>query len=573
MPALVFYGGFRSFLAGDDLIVVSRVALAIRLAQLIVLVTVTTMTSDSFYRLRQDVDKLKASCGLSEDFVFRRETLVNRSFEISAAYLISAYLTTIFGAVLEIMIARASSKGTPTRQDERASLKYLCCIKMIPLSLLRVLNTLLGILVIFVLRERCSCGFTQSDYTLECPDVPVWYGWVSGLVVTHFIEAAFVALFAAMFLKKTAGRAPLPSCFNSETKWKLLCKCCCTVSALLTCCFYGGTDSDTTDFADIGIILADFFDSGGKLDIVISDIMLGLRMLARVQKRRQDAARKELIDMIHTEGGTRGNSDDRETKEEEEEEDCDDANMAEFLANIAEGQESEHEIPLATEDDGDSRGKSKRKRSVVYQIKRDKTSPHGLVQPTTRTVLVVGNKRDALAIAEGARFIQLSNSIYEFRITALQTSFLQACSRLTESGRRVAYWCTTKAEETADQTIPLGIPVGAGFQMANNTGRKLLELTGLKDAGMELVYVQFGVGLARQPYCISLDNDWKSIVIAIRGTYSLDDVVADLTMLPESLKEWGEKCGFDSEDCFVHSGMLKSSVWIYNDLETYVLVS
>ena len=53
-----------------------------------------------------------------------------------------------------------------------------------------------------------------------------------------------------------------------------------------------------SDFADIGIIMADFFDDGGNLDVVLSDIVLGLRLLARVQKLRLAEARQELLAMM-----------------------------------------------------------------------------------------------------------------------------------------------------------------------------------------------------------------------------------------------------------------------------------
>jgi hypothetical protein len=87
------------------------------------------------------------------------------------------------------------------------------------------------------------------------------------------------------------------------------------------------------------------------------------------------------------------------------------------------------------------------------------------------------------------------------------------------------------------------------------------------DAKTELIYVQFREGYAETPYCIAVDHAWKSVVVTIRGTEGLDDVVADLTLRPQSMEEWGNKCGFDGEEYFVHAGMLTCSSWIYNDLE------
>ena len=49
------------------------------------------------------------------------------------------------------------------------------------------------------------------------------------------------------------------------------------------------------DFADVAIILADWFDDGGTLDVVPSDIIVGLRTLARVQRQEKLKCRNEVV--------------------------------------------------------------------------------------------------------------------------------------------------------------------------------------------------------------------------------------------------------------------------------------
>ena len=584
MPALVFYGGYRSFLAGDDLGILTVFAMLFRVVQLIVIVAITIIvtaasssSSSLETALRRDVNDLEELCNSNNNnnnannnqvvVEFTRERLLNHAYELSVTYLVSSYVTAVFGLILELCICKAGSKGTPVQQDERAALRPMCCIKLIPMSLLRIFNMILGVMMIYILRQSCSCAGTTNDFRQQCPNFYAWQGWVACLIVTHFIEAGMVGLFALCFLQKTAGRAPLPACFQAETKWKFFCKCCCTVSALLTCCCYGGMDSSTTtDFTDIGIIMADFFDSGGILDVVLSDIMLGIRMLARVQKLHQDAARKELMDLMKTEEGRNGDSND--------DDEGNDADMADWLVQRDKREDRSHHLDISftmnDDRDGDEFDRKKRRQSVIYQIQHDSTTNNEVVsKPAIRAILSASNQKDALVIAEGARFIHLSNSIYDFKVNAVQSNLAHLCSTIGESGRRTAFWCCANAEEKIENTF-LGKPVGAGFQIAKYVEQKFLKMAGLEDATTELVYVQFGVGLARTPYCVSLDHAWKSIVIAIRGTYSLDDVVADLTIKPESMEKWGTKCNFDGKDCFVHAGMLRCSEWIYNDLETYV---
>jgi hypothetical protein len=98
----------------------------------------------------------------------------------------------------------------------------------------------------------------------------------------------------------------------------------------------------------------------------------------------------------------------------------------------------------------------------------------------------------------------------------------------------------------------------------------------MKQAGVEdseIVHVSFQDGVIASPYAVVLDHDWKSVVIVIRGTLSLDDALTDLTIRPESLEEAASRYGFQGCEGYVHSGILASAEWIYNDLsERKILV-
>jgi sn1-specific diacylglycerol lipase len=63
-----------------------------------------------------------------------------------------------------------------------------------------------------------------------------------------------------------------------------------------------------------------------------------------------------------------------------------------------------------------------------------------------------------------------------------------------------------------------------------------------------MVHFSTSNDLFRSPFIVSLDYDWKAIVVSIRGTYSLDDLLVDLKHTPSTLD--GEN------DVLVHSGML-----------------
>ena len=44
---------------------------------------------------------------------------------------------------------------------------------------------------------------------------------------------------------------------------------------------------------------------------------------------------------------------------------------------------------------------------------------------------------------------------------------------------------------------------------------------------------------------IVVDRAWKTVVVAIRGTLSLEDMITDVTISPRCLEELGKKFGFD----------------------------
>lgn len=94
----------------------------------------------------------------------------------------------------------------------------------------------------------------------------------------------------------------------------------------------------------------------------------------------------------------------------------------------------------------------------------------------------------------------------------------------------------------------------------------------LDEAGLEpedIIYASLQTGVERRPYCITLDKEWKAIVVVVRGTFALEDAVTDLTIKPTSLDECGEQFGFDGQGEYAHSGMFASAAWVNSDIEKH----
>ena len=89
----------------------------------------------------------------------------------------------------------------------------------------------------------------------------------------------------------------------------------------------------------------------------------------------------------------------------------------------------------------------------------------------------------------------------------------------------------------------------------------------IKKNNAEIVYAAFENDSTAKPYAIFLDHDKECIVIAIRGTLSLEDCITDVLADPVELVEAGERWGFDGRNSWTHMGFLKAAARIRNDLE------
>lgn len=97
--------------------------------------------------------------------------------------------------------------------------------------------------------------------------------------------------------------------------------------------------------------------------------------------------------------------------------------------------------------------------------------------------------------------------------------------------------------------------------------RALLLVAGIPDA--DLVYAEFNNKLSSVPYCILLDHERSLVVLSIRGSLSLEDIVTDTLVLPESLEEVGIKYGFDGRGQYCHAGVLACFENVMRDLEKH----
>jgi hypothetical protein len=178
------------------------------------------------------------------------------------------------------------------------------------------------------------------------------------------------------------------------------------------------------------------------------------------------------------------------------------------------------------------------------------------IVPIQREVLHPSHPRDKYLIAEGARFITMAQAIYTWISYLLEHPATGLCDLACRATfRSICYQHSLEGTVVGDY----------------GCRQHLIALETISGISPEdVVYAQFRQGIKPKPYAIVLDHEWKSIVIAIRGTLSLEDMLADITLRPIELETIGQECGFDGKGRYCHAGIFESSEWIYRDLARYV---
>lgn len=73
--------------------------------------------------------------------------------------------------------------------------------------------------------------------------------------------------------------------------------------------------------------------------------------------------------------------------------------------------------------------------------------------------------------------------------------------------------------------------------------------------------------LIATPYCILVDTEAKEVILSVRGSASLEDLVTDLQLSPVSMEDVGQVCGFNGSEFYAHRGILTRAKWIVNDIK------
>mmetsp|Transcript_21209 Transcript_21209/g.42636 ORF Transcript_21209/g.42636 Transcript_21209/m.42636 type:complete len:977 (-) Transcript_21209:10-2940(-) len=529
MPALTIFRTFttRPF-AGDDLQLICFVLGTYRLIQLFCLIPLAVITLVNRFKgndlLYNGYGRWCPQYELLSDNEFISLSYEDRQKVTRPS---SQYLFTMLAAIFMVVdvawmfaVWSAASVGTPTQPKGRDKiLRPLIIFKMFVINFFPVALVVYGIIKTYNSRaNNYGCGNVPLLYD---PDATPAFVLFSILLVTYALELlVFPTIATNKIVKFTRGHIASERYSTQKRGERLemclggLMKC---FSVLLNNPNLGGKElKNKGELKDFASNLMGFANNDTKLDIVLSDMYIGAKMLARVQAERRLLAIQRL----------QQTSNQKKTEREDKD-------------NIVEAPTGDA-IEGATKKDYRSTLKKDGKRRSVLTLQTSEQGKEYVV--VEKDVLCSDNKNDVDVLKEVAHYSIYAEYVYwHFRLVAIEHFAL---------GKE-----ETRFLPSSDTTWDLI--------------REKFSLTSIGLDESLLVYASFHSGLASTPYAVIVDEVKETVVIAIRGTISMEDWVIDLQYVPSPLDKVGDICGFDGKGRLCHKGVLTRAKWLYNDLKKY----
>ncbi|KAL3796024.1 hypothetical protein HJC23_013081 [Cyclotella cryptica] len=405
----------------------------------------------------------------------------------------------------------AASIGTPTQPMGRDEyLKPLIIFKMFAVNVFPLLLIALGIAKVVEGRQNnYGCGDEEPKFY---PDDRPIYGLFCVLLFTFALELlVFPAILTNKIVHLIRSSKLVRKTYSTRAKGERLEQCLGMIFKCIALCSKGQGGHDLKnkgEWRDFASNLMEFANNDAKVDVVLSDMYVGGKLLARVQAERRFLAIQKL----------------KTTSNQQQDESLDDdESTGDFVDHSTDRRQL-----LKTK-------KSKNKRILTLQPQVD-----GDYVVSEKNVLSSKSAEDVEILTASAHFSQYALYIYFDIFDAALHDF-----DLPEG-------CQTFVRDCNDLL---------------NHHNDSFRLTRMGCEHAHLCYANFSNGIAATPYAILVDEMKETVVITVRGTNSLEDWVIDLQYVPLPLDECGSVCGFDGEGHYCHKGVLTRAKWMYNDMK------
>ena len=331
------------------------------------------------------------------------------------------------------------------------------------------------------------------------------------------------------------------------------CRSFCQCASRATCFLFGGrdlVDDVVGDYGQVARALADYFEDGGVLDIVPSDIAAGFMMLQKEQRLRLLEAKKEIIEDIKNKNDRKGVEDDpspassttsfqsalSEVRPAFISERLDHAYIDDHFedyftnSNVSLFRDSSmldsvlSPLPFSSMfilPDGTTDIDSLHNwnnRSSVFTLKmnpdNDEISPRYEAQE--QKVFNRNNEYDRSVIAEGARFARHALAIYTWMLYVYMEP-IKSIPRLTYDRLKDCFHNDTDhysrgqtsniISSGSDDDIKANMDSVIGDNWFHIHRNSLLAHSGLDQS--DVVYANFNNKYHHMPYCIVIDHKWQ----------------------------------------------------------------
>jgi sn1-specific diacylglycerol lipase len=548
MPAIQLFGR-RTFLGGDDLQLPCIFAIFWHLVQIFGFLIPIGL---------HIVEEAKLHGGLWNYIWYDADNFQCHNSHIMplllVLYSILSTLSALLNIIWEVRLFRASNLGCPIAVQPRSKIvEGLLEFKLVPLGIVQCMTLSLGIATVCFAKHYYDCSYDamlssnalyvenyfQDDNMWksvtairleqeETDNKPLlWWISYAFLWISQFLEAIFIVFTWLELLRRSpTSPAIILQHDRIEELWNDRCARLCECLGRSTCFMFGGRNISLGNYGDVARALADYLETGGTLDLVPSDVVMGLMVLRKIQRQRILQARSEVN------------------------------RQASF---IRESSSMDMDLPPS---------------EVPYERQSFYVMHHeGLdtfYESTSRKVLDINKSLDRFALLEGARFSQYQLAVYTW-VLYLYRHPIKGLPKLLTKINFCSCCSRDKCQDDEEQLIGGGIPANLviGDNCCKTNKAALLLAAGIDDTTSELIYAQLHSSFSEVPYCIIVDHSWKCVVLAIRGTFSLEDCVTDVSLEPAPLEELGEEFGFDGNDQYCHGGVIKCARIIHKDLERH----
>jgi sn1-specific diacylglycerol lipase len=409
-----------------------------------------------------------------------------------------------------------------------------------------------------------------------------------------------------------------------EELWADRCHWLCSCLGFSTCFLFGGRDlvtggnGSSNYYEHVARALADYLETRGVLDVVPTDLVTGLLVVQRLQRQRMLQARVRVVrssvdqrqqsqsapfaqtvqrPTMTTISTTPSNFSPSTTLRSRTSFVSDDVIKTTKTSSLTSTSVSPETALLAAENNATEAdtleekkrhartrpillnmgGTPTRNKNIYRRQEKDENVPY-----TRKSRQVLNPTTDSWILHEGARFAKYALAIYTWKlyayvhpITGIPRLICRHCAMCRRNVMRPS--STTPVPETTDDVESNLLLLDTadestcrGDTICEWHKHSLLLTAGLTDN--DLVYAQLTNSFSWVPYCILLDHATTSLVVSVRGTLSLEDLVTDVVMDPENLEALGQEFGFDAADQYCHGGVVACARNLYQDLQRHSIL-